>query len=149
MANMEAINIPEFIATVAEQLKEANIRANERIRATQDDPFLGLTAVELQIAFTAEKSKRTEGKLELKPWIVSAGGSRDKTEKDAIVHTVKLNLTPVIVKPSEVASSASTAEDSSRAASSHVAAEGLGGHVAGDGLGLEEFRGILVYEPMK
>jgi hypothetical protein len=55
-----------------------------------------LRDIQLQIAFTAEESKRTEGHLELKPWVVSAGGSRTKNTRDAIVHTVTINLTPAL-----------------------------------------------------
>jgi len=91
------IDIPEFIATVATQLKEANERTNERIRETKDDPLLLLRDIQLQIAFTAEESKTTEGHLELKPWVVSAGGGRTKNTRDAIVHTVTINLTPASV----------------------------------------------------
>jgi hypothetical protein len=94
--HVEDIDIPEFIATVAAQLKEANKRTNERIRATKDDPFLLLQDIQLQIAFTAEESKTTEGHLELKPWVVSAGGGKTKGTRDEIVHTVTINLTPAL-----------------------------------------------------
>lgn len=97
---MDDISIPEFIALVAEQLKEANQKANDRIRKTKDDPFLGLRDVQLQLAFTAEKSKTTEGHIELKPWVVAAGGTKSSSERDAIVHTITINLTLMVVEPS-------------------------------------------------
>jgi hypothetical protein len=90
------IDIPELIATVATQLREANRRANEQIRKTKDDPFLLLGDIQLQIAFTAEESKTTEGHLELRPWVVSAGGGKTKNTRDAIVHTVTISLTPTL-----------------------------------------------------
>jgi hypothetical protein len=95
---MADINIPEFIATVAAQLKEANVEANERIRDKQDDPFLLLRDLQLQIAFTAEESKTKDGRLELKPWVPSAGGGLSKSQRNEIVHTVTLNLSPAVVQ---------------------------------------------------
>ena len=95
------IDIPEFIATVATQLREANRRANEQLRKTKDDPFLLLGDIQLQIAFTAEESKTTEGHLELRPWVVSAGGGKTKNTRDTIVHTVTISLKPNLPGGSE------------------------------------------------
>lgn len=93
---MSEMNLPEFIALVAAQIKEASEKANERIRKTQDDPFLLLRDLQLQVAFTAEKSKATGGHLELKPWIFSAGGEHTRGQRNETVHTVTLNLSPII-----------------------------------------------------
>lgn len=97
---MTDINIPEFIATVAAQIKEANEEANKRIREKRDDPFLLLRDLQLQVAFTAEESRTKDGRLELKPWVLSAGGGLSKSQRNEIVHTVTLNLSPVVAPQS-------------------------------------------------
>jgi hypothetical protein len=101
MTPVEDINIPEFITIVTDELVEANRNAEEHLRETKEAPFLDLGSVQLQIAFTAEESKTTQGKLELKPWIASVGGGKSKSAKDAIVHTVTVSLVPATVESLE------------------------------------------------
>jgi hypothetical protein len=133
---MQDINLPDFIAFVAEQIKEANVRANQRIRETNDDPFLGLQDVQLQIAFTAEESKTKGGTLELKPWVFSAGGSLTNSSRNAIVHTVTLNLTPAL---------AESATDESQEQGASSVGGGRGG--GGGGLSNRYLPGPIVYSP--
>ncbi len=78
------INIPAFIALVADQVGEAV----ERFQSTGKAPSLFLNELQLQIAFTAEESATRGGKLELKPYFFSVGGEAKKDDREAIVHTV-------------------------------------------------------------
>lgn len=94
------INIPSFIALVAEQVEEAV----ERFESTSKAPSLFLNELQLQIAFTAEESATRGAKLELKPYFFSVGGEAKKDDREAIVHTVTLNLA-VSERPTEAPAS--------------------------------------------
>src|SRR3954447_5477925 len=84
-----SLDIPEFITIVAEQVREA-VRRFER---TGHAPLLYLSGLQLQVAFTAEESSDRNGKIELKPWIVSLSRGKKETQSQQVVHSVTLNLT--------------------------------------------------------
>lgn len=90
---MKDINIPDFITLVSSQVRESI----EQFRKTGQAPLLYLNGLQLQVAFTAERTADKSGKLELKPWIVSIGGEKKLSESDKIAHFVTLNLSASIV----------------------------------------------------
>jgi hypothetical protein len=84
------IDIPEFIELVSNQIRESIKRFEE----SGQSPLLYFGGLQLQIAFTAEETSGKNARVELKPWIFSAGGGVKKDDREAIVHTVTIDLTP-------------------------------------------------------
>lgn len=84
----QAVDIPGFIALVADQVRAAI----DRFKASGQTPLLYLNGIQLQIAFTAEESGSTEGGINLKPWIISVSGKGKEASSSSIAHIVTLNL---------------------------------------------------------
>jgi hypothetical protein len=92
MLKPEDINIPDFIALVSRQVREAA----ERDKESGDAPLLALDGLQLEIAFTAEQARKGEVGVELKPLVIfGAKAGRETEQRKQAAHTVTLNLSPV------------------------------------------------------